>query len=320
MKRLPPFFYWLTGAALADWLIMRTVTRSAIFMPKTPAMISVYEVLNVVGQFAGTLSSLLVLGALAWIAWRSVQSGAWFAPALVWIALLFFSVLFLFIPPTGWLLVGYDLMLLVAAGIVALRIAGEPTEKRILGALPVLALLIGGIYQIAPAIYDVMAWPGPPRFTNALFSLGELLVVLSPVAWWWIYGRGASWKVWTIAGIPALLFAGMMLGSSSMTGTIAIWSIGLTLYLPWPIYAVSLWLATLTVIVALRHGDPAGCVILLLAAAGYAPQLSTGLLLGPIALWLLTAPESEPTAGAQPVGPYAVPSAGGERKTLETVA
>jgi hypothetical protein len=320
MKRLPPFIYWLTFAALADWLIMRTVTRSAIFMPKTPAMITIYEVLNVIGQFAGTLSSLLVLGALGWIAWRSVQTGVPFVPSFVWLSLILFSVLFLVIPPTGWLLVAYDLMLLLAVGIVIRRIAREPAGKRIAGALPALALLIGGIYQIVPAVYEVMVWPGPPHFTNALFSLGELLIVLSPVAWWWVYGRGAWWKTWAVAGIPALLFTGMMLGSPSMTGTIAIWSIGLTLYLPWPVYTVSLWLASTTVLVALRKGEPAGYVILLLAAAGYAPQLSTHLLLGPVALWLLTAPAAALAANAQPALVDTVPNTGSEGRILETVA
>jgi hypothetical protein len=301
MKRLPPIFVWLTFASLADWLIMRTVTRSAIFMPKTPAMITAYEVLNLIGQFAATLSSLLVLGALAWIAWRSLQTGVRFIASCVWLALIVCSVLVLFVPPVGWLLVGYDVVLLIAVGIVLERIAGDSARKRIAGALPALALLLGGIYQLVPALYDVMAWPGPPRFTNALFSLGELLVVLSPAGWWWVYGRGASLKTWAVAGIPALLFTGMMLGSPSMTGTIAIWSIGLTLYLPWPVYTVSLWLATVTVIVALPRDDPAGYVILLLAAAGYTPQLSTLLLLGPVALWLLTAPAAEPRILARPV-------------------
>jgi hypothetical protein len=73
----------------------------------------------------------------------------------------------------------------------------------------------------------------------------------------------------------------------SMAGILAIWSIGLTLYLPWPLYAVSLWLAGAAAITALRQGQPAGWVILLLAAGGYAPQLSSQVFLGLVALYLL---------------------------------
>ena len=41
---------WLVWAALADWLVTRTLTRSAIFMPKTPAVIAVYQALTLAGQ------------------------------------------------------------------------------------------------------------------------------------------------------------------------------------------------------------------------------------------------------------------------------
>jgi hypothetical protein len=63
--------------------------------------------------------------------------------------------------------------------------------------------------------------------------------------------------------------------------------VGLTLYLPWPVYAAGLWLAGVTVIVAIRRGDPVGWAILLLLSGGYAPQLSLQAFLGLIALWLL---------------------------------
>jgi len=85
-----------------------------------------------------------------------------------------------------------------------------------------------------------------------------------------------------------LAFVVAHLANPAMTAIIAIWSTGLTLYLPWPLYAVSLWLAGVVVIASVRRGDTVGWAILLLAAGGYTPQLSTQVLLGLIALWLLT--------------------------------
>ncbi|MCC7447411.1 MAG: hypothetical protein IT324_08355 [Anaerolineae bacterium] len=289
MKRPFPYLHWLALAALADWLIMRTVTRSAIFMPKSPLVISIYEALNWAGQFAVTLGGLLTLVTLGWMAWQCWQAGRLIGWALVWAGLLALSVIFLFVMPTGWLAVGYQLLLLAVMVMIGKRLLiGKVVGKRVAWLLPALALIVGGVYQLIPVLYEALRWPGPPSLANPLFNLGELLITLSPVAWWYAYGRGASRKIWLVGALPALAFVGMRLGSANMTGTIAIWSAGLTLYLPWPLYAISLWLAGVTVITLLRRGDSTGWIILLLIASGYAPQLSTQAFLGLIALWLAT--------------------------------
>jgi hypothetical protein len=83
-----------------------------------------------------------------------------------------------------------------------------------------------------------------------------------------------------------------------MTGILAIWSTGLTLYLPWPVYAVALWLAGKVVIQTLKQGNRVGWAILLLAAGGYAPQLNIHAFLGLIALWLLV---NSPDYNSQPI-------------------
>ncbi len=72
----PPFLALLTAAALADWLVTRTATRLAIFIPKTPEMIAGYQWLNWIGQFGSTLGALTALAGLSWIVAKSgVHSG-----------------------------------------------------------------------------------------------------------------------------------------------------------------------------------------------------------------------------------------------------
>ncbi len=48
-----------------------------------------------------------------------------------------------------------------------------------------------------------------------------------------------------------------------------IWSIGLTLYLPWPAYSASLWLTGVAAIRSIRRRERAGWAILLRAAGGF---------------------------------------------------
>ncbi len=91
-----------------------------------------------------------------------------------------------------------------------------------------------------------------------------------------------------LAAIPAILLSTMHLAAPEMISMLAIWPIGLTLHLPWPIYAVSLWLGTIVVISTLKHDQPIGWALLLLLAAGYAPQVSTQVFISISALWLLS--------------------------------
>jgi hypothetical protein len=296
MTRLPVLFRWLTIAALADWLIARTIARSAIFMPKSPPMIAAYQTLSLVGQFAATLSGVLALCGVGWMAWQAFHARRRLGLPLTLLGLPALSLTFLFIAPTGPLLLSYHLLFLIAVTLIGKQVWENyvSLERRVAGMGVALVLVTSELYQLLPTLYETLRWPGPPPFAGALFNLGELLIVLSSVALWWAYGRGASPPVWLGAALPALAFAAMHFANPAMTGILAIWSVGLTLYLPWPLYALSLWLVGVTVILALRRENAAGWAILLLMAGGYTPQLSTHAFLSLVALWALASPISPP--------------------------
>ncbi len=287
MNRLPLFFRWLTVAALADWLIARTITRSAIFMPKSPPVIALYQALGLGGQFASVLTGLCAILAVIWIAWRSLRTRREFDLTFVLLSLLAMSIEFLFFAPPAWAAVAYQLLVIAAVVTISWRVwvGVGGTRNKIAWMIPASAIVAAELYQLSHALYAAMRWPGPPPFAAFLFNLGELFAVLSPIALWWGYGRPRRSLPW--AAIPALAFAAAYLANPAMTGIIAVWSTGLTLYLPWPLYAVSLWLAGGVAIESLRRGEVAGWALLLLAAGGYAPQLSTQVFAALIALWLL---------------------------------
>jgi len=290
-------FHWLVPIALFDWLVTRTITRSAIFMPKPPALLLLYQLLGNVGQLALSLVSLLglgLLGAIAWWEWRR-QHGIWLAAAL-W-GQVGFSLLFLFVPPVGWpALVNHLLYLVVILLLLRRAVLHQMAEPAfVMGRLlplllPALAIMAGRLHQAIPVLYATQRWPGPPPLSTALFTVGELLVVLTPIGVWWQYGRSAPWRHWLLAGLPALLFTGVYLATPTMTGILTVWSSGVTLYLPWPLYGLSLWLAGVTLLRVRKTEEPIGGAIVLLAAGGFAPQLSAQANLALLALWLLTTP------------------------------
>jgi hypothetical protein len=289
MKHWPLFFRWLTYAALLDWLIGRTITRSALFMPKTPLMIAAYQTLGTIGQVAFTLTSLLAVLAVLWIAWQGRRNIAF---SLLLITGVVFSLVFIFVMPEGWWLVS-DRRLMGDRHCAAGTVVAHRSDRRrkIAVTIPMLAVWLGAVYQLLPALAQALQLPEAPTLGQTLFNAGEILVALTPIGLWLLVRPHERTRVYVLAAIPAILFSIMHLAAPAMISIMSIWSIGLTLYLPWPIYALSLWLGTVIVISALKHDQPIGWALLLLLAAGYAPQVSTQVFISIIALQLLS-PES----------------------------
>ena len=275
-------FRALALAAVADWLIGRTLTRGAVFMPKSPTMVTVFQLLGLVGQFAFTLTGLLAIIAMGWLTWhmRRERRGAL---SLILTTLLAFSILSIFVPSGDWSNVAYHVLVLVAIALL-----GATARDSRVWIFPGIALGLAQLYQTSAALSSAFHLSEPLPLTLLWFALGELFVVASGFALWWISARGRSrgW-MWLIATLAAIAFAGIYLVNPSITAMLAIWSIGLTLYLPMPLYAFSLLLTVLTMIVWLRENAGAGWAIPLLAASGYAPQISTEVFLSIVAVWLL---------------------------------
>lgn len=292
-----PYSRWLVIGALTEWLISRTFTRAAIHIPKTPALITGYQILNTVGQIAAAFTTLLAIIILIWVAWREWQHEGRRVRPLLLVARVCLSLSFLFIIPSNGLIVLHHLLTLA---ILLTFVLPDPFGKtttqeprfapRIVLWLATSTLFLAVLYQMLPAWYTLLHQPGPSPLTGFLFNLGELLVLLSIASLWWFYGRAAAWSTWLIALFPALFFALLYGRAPAMTGILVIWSTGLSSYLPWFLYAAALWLATVTVLVTWQENPTVALALLLLAAAGYAPQLSSQLFCALIALGWLARP------------------------------
>lgn len=293
-------FKWLAVAAVVEWLLVRTFTRVAIHVPKSPFMISLYVAVNQIGLVAATFVALLAFVLLLWLAWQTRQA---IILPLTLLGLALLSVLFLFIVPPAWLAFTYQLLAILAVILIASTGVwarwAEPEKKKgwqgtAVVLFPACALLAGLLVQLLPNLYALLGWPGPPSFTTVLFNLGELFVAGSVFIWWWasrsLNGRTHSWKPWLLAAFPTLLFSLSFWRDPAMTGILTIWSTGLTLFLPWPVYVLALWLAGGMVLAGWHPRPNFAYAILLLAAAGYAPQLSSQLFCALIGLWLLQRP------------------------------
>ncbi len=260
-------------------------------MPKSEAVISVYQAMSFSGQVAGTFVTLLAVGVLGGIAWHEWQSRRAYWSSFLLMARIMMSLVFLILVPAQWIVVGHHLLTITIIWLVfdprvgSARSGGFEVNAGVL--LPMLALLAGLLYQLLPALFTALAASGPPPLTAWVFNFGELMVVLSVYAWWWVHGRVRSTWIWVAAAIPALLFTMAFFQNPAMTGILAIWSTGLSLYLHWSMYAVALWLMGVTVLATWRSKPLVANALLLFTAAGYAPQMSPQLFGALIAFWLL---------------------------------
>jgi hypothetical protein len=295
---LLPYSRWLAVAALLEWLISRTLTRAAIHIPKTPALITGYQALNMVGQVAAAFVTLLAVFLLVWLAWHEWQHQEDRLRPLLLIGRVSLSLAFLFIIPSHELLLLHHLLTLaILASFIITYLQTHPLPSisaRLVYLLAVTTLFTGVIYQMLPVWYTALHLPGPSPLTGTLFNLGEGLVLLSVAGLWWVYGRAAAWRVWLFALLPTLFFALLYGRDPAMTGILVIWSTGLSLYLPWMLYAAALCLAVVTLLTGWRKNPPVAIALALLAAAGYAPQMSSQLFCALIALWWLARPQTAP--------------------------
>jgi len=303
MGRFPFLLRWLALSALADWLVTRTLARAAIFMPKSGLVLTAYRIVVAAGQAASVLAALLALASMLWLAWQA-RAAFRGALSLSLIALVCLSLALQVIVPGASLQLIYHALILGAAfGMLLYALQRETSRARKVAAMVAgMALLLGGLFQAIQVLSQAVGWSKPPELTLALFNLGEVMAVLCPAAAWWAQRSSSSftagyhmdhsiagerWSTYLWAAIPALGFSALSLANPSMAGILSIWSTGLTLFLPWPVYALSLWLSGVVVIASWRSGEPTGWALLLLATGGYAPQLSSGAFFGLVGLILL---------------------------------
>ena len=281
---------WLLLAALADWLIERTLSRAAIFMPKTGAMVTVVQGVMSVGQVAFNLSAILTLAVTAWLAIRGWGRTERHLPLSIALAgLIGLSVAGVIVPPNPVTLLIFHALTLVALGSLVVKGVRARSSFRWRLAIVLPALAIGSVtlFKIDETLGLMLGRSDPPSIAIAAYQIGEWFVVLTPLAVGWAYGGGRRARSWIIAAIPAVLFSIGFAANPSLTATMATWSLGLSLYLPWPAYAISLWLATLTAVRAVRAGHPTGYGLIFLTAAGYSMQLSSQVMLALLGVWML---------------------------------
>lgn len=304
----------LLAAALLETVLLRLATRVGVHVPKDATLGGVFQAASYLGSLAFNFASLLAIALvvllLASMVLRMKGVVARLALAALSMAMLWGLGLSLATgSATADAVFGLAVTLLVGLlGLILVRQVEMPGGARVALALIVAAYFCYQYYALAHLAYRLLDYSALPPLSVPALRLGEGLVVAAGGAVFWAWGVGRWRQVglagWAVVAVVLLVVALAGLSPVSTMSILALWTTGLSLFLPFPIYLLSLGLYLLTLVACWRSGDAfwtaAGLVLVLLA--GYMPEATYHhllLLLGVAFLsgatrWAVPSPEPAP--------------------------
>ncbi len=311
LSAVAPYLLWtLLIAGLTELLLFRTLSRVGVHIPKDGLVLRVYDALVIAGSYAFNVSSVAAVVAVAMFAYAMLRGEpgrrsllAVVAPALA--AFAGISVLFAFVEEGSTARLVYGLM----SAAIMLALAGQawadrrpPPLRRVVVGETVLAYLAAQYHVLAAQAYQAQGLTSDPPASIPLLEVAEALVLLNAFVIFWAWS-GVRWRrdarpaplQLGVAGLLIILFVGSYYGrpDSSTAAILSLWSLGLTLYLPMPLYALALGLYGATLAGCLnraRRGEAAlwdAVALGLLPVAGLTLELTYQHLVALLALLLL---------------------------------
>lgn len=274
----------LLAAALAETLLLRLVIRTGVHMPKEGAVRGVFESASLLGSLAFNLASLLAI-ALAALLLASMVLRLGSTPGalgLTGLSLAMFWGLGQSLAtdaPAADALFGVATTLLVGLiGLGLLRRQNTPLPARMALVLIVAAYFCYQYYALGHLFFRLLDYTAVPPSSVHVLRLGEGLAVVAGGAVFWAWGLPLWRRAGSLGvGAVAALLVGLAVAALtpvSTTAILALWTAGLSLFLPYPLYLLSLGLFLLTLVACWCSGDgfwtAAGLLLVLLA--GYMPE------------------------------------------------
>jgi len=318
LESLAPYALWtLLAAGLGELFLYRMLSRIGVHIPKEGAALDVYNALVRTGSFAFNVSSVavfLALGLLAYASarrWGSRQPLRAATPALIG-AFGAISLLFAFVDEGESAKLAYGAfsagLMIALAAIAWTDGRSDPLRKATVGMI-VLAYLFAQYYTLSNQAYRALDLTAAPPATTRALEMAELLVVATALLAFWRWSgvrAGLSWRPSPVqlgvAGLLVFAFLGAYRGEDSSTAAIlSLWTVGLTLYLPLPVYALALGLYAAALVACLGRArrDPAflpdAIALGLLPVAGLTLDLTYQHLVALVALLLLVQPSLAPS-------------------------
>ncbi len=310
VESLAPYVLWtLLAAGLGELLLYRMLSRVGVHIPKQGLVLDAYDALVRLGSFAFNVSSVMAFAALALLAyaaarrWRE-KEGLGPAAAMLMGVLAAASLLLVFVQEGESTKLAYGAL---ATGIMLLLSGHAWTDRevdvprRAFITLIVAAYLAAQYYVLANQAYRALGLAAAPPATALALEVAEAMVVANALLAFWVWSGVRTGRRWRpsraqllAAGLAILVFAAAYGGEDASTASIlSLWTLGLTLYLPLPLYVLALAAYGAAIVACLgraRH-EPAAlwdaAALGLLPVAGLALEMTYQHLIAVVALLLL---------------------------------
>ena len=271
----------LLAAVLAETLLLRGAVRVGVHVPKDRAISDLFEAASVLGSLAFNFASILaiVLVTLLVGSLAVQRKGALARIVLVMPGLAMLSGLSLTLAtdkPEADALFGVSAAIL--ACVVLLAAIGERKISPMEGAAMALILaayLSYQYYALSYLFYRLLDVAAVPPASMSFLRLGEVLAVAASATAFLAWGLPRRHLIGPLGlvAVAAVLLV-LTLAALSPVSTVAIlalWTTGLGLFLPFPIYPVALGLYLLTIVACWRSRDGfwTASGLLLVLLAGY---------------------------------------------------
>ncbi len=288
----------LALAVTAEVLLFRVVSRVGIHIPKDGLVLTVYSRLTQLGSFSFNLATLLAGVCVVVAAMSLMTSGRSFSRHTLlpgWLLVLVAeAAVFAALPPSESARLVFGLTAATTMALVAL--SAERHQEVI--AVSAAAFLLAAYYTLANLAVTVLGATQAAPFSSDSVRLGEALVPVAALAVFIAWGpslrphviRRHPWR-YLLPTLAVTIVAAAFFAPGSTSSILSLWTTGLSLYLPFPLYVLALWLYALTFAHCLVTGrTQVAAALVLLFAAGLSLETTYQWLLAVLALLTLGTP------------------------------
>lgn len=295
----------LAAAALTELLLFRMLSRAGVYLPKEGLVLDAYRTLTGLGSFAFNLAgvlSLLVLATAVALGLGRRQPSMIGAAVTLGLGYLLLASLLAPLAGSAPLVtlvngLGFLAVLLLLALSYWRAEDVSPGRKAVVG-LMVAAYAASQHYSLSQTGAQLSGGSMAAPMAVPALAVGEALAVVNGLAIFVLWGLSTRGDAARRAGLGligaalAVLLMGWLIPGEAAAGMaiLSLWTAGLTLYLPAPLYALSLAAFALAAANCLRRQDRLleGCGLLLILAGGYMVETTYHQVLAVVGLLLLT--------------------------------
>lgn len=302
----------LIFAALLEALLLRGAVRVGVHLPKDAAVRGPFEAASTLGSLSFNFASILAIALVGWlIASIAIkEKNPLTKGVLLTLGTATLSGLALTLAtdePASDALFG-----VASATLVVALLAVTLSDRRLAPAAMLAVALVAAAYlsyqyyALSYLFYRILDYAAVPPLSMSVLRLGELLALAGGLAAFAAWGL-SRWRYVGLLGFTAICVTVLALtlaalAPASTMSILALWTSGLSLTLPWPLYSLTLGLYLATVVACWRSDDgfwlAAGLLLVMLA--GYMAESTYHHLLLLLAVGFLTrmAPNHQGHSGA----------------------